>query len=458
MFGKFFSHDSRAVVYVVLSKLWSAGAGFVTLYLLTTRLTIQEQGTYYTFANILGLQIFLELGLGFVVMQVASHEIAMLQIGESGVISGNPASKSRLATLLRGTVKIYAGIAVAFLLLLLPSGAIFFSHNAPSEVSWIGPWILLVIVAATAILLNPLMAFMEGCGRIAEVEGRRLSFAISGNILAWILLLSGVRLYFTAAIYTATAIGGAVWFWRKHRIWIRDLWCAAAPGHAISWAHEIWPFQWRIAVSWLSGYFIFQLFNPLLYAYASAAEAGKMGLTLQISGLFGGIAFGWVNTKVPLFGKHVARREWAQLDRVFVSVFLKSSLVLGSLLLATWGGLSLLPWVSAHMPSGIGSNLTGRLLTIRERMLPDLGIAALFACTFSQHLIGCFAAYLRSHKKEPMLWISLAIGVLVAVAAYFSARTGAAQSVAVSWCAIQWMIALPWTFGVFITCRRSWHS
>lgn len=448
----------RAVSYVLLAKLWSVGGGLITLSLVTTRLTLPEQGTYYTFANILGLQIFLELGLGFVVMQVASHEVARLQVGEAGVLSGDVASKSRLSSLLRGTVKIYAAIAAAFLLLILPLGAFFFHRNAPAEVNWTGPWILLVAVAAVAILINPLMAFMEGCGRVAEVEGRRLSFAVTGNILCWILLLSGAHLYCTIALYTAMAVGGAVWFWRKHRIWLGDLWRAGTDEHTIGWATEVWPFQWRIALSWLSGYFIFQLFNPLLYAYAGAAEAGKMGLTLQISNLFGGIAYGWVNTKVPLFGKYVARREWAELDRAFGSVLLKSSLVLGGLLLGAWTGLALLPWLSNHVPTEVGRALIGRFLGIRARMLPGLGIAALFTCIFSQHLIACLATYLRSHKKEPMLWVSLVMGFLVAIAAYFSARSGAAQSVAISWCTIQWLVALPWTLILFFRLRRVWHT
>lgn len=33
----------------------------------------------------------------------------------------------------------------------------------------------------------------------------------------------------------------------------------------VSWKTEIWPLQWRIALSWLSGYFIFQLFTPILF-------------------------------------------------------------------------------------------------------------------------------------------------------------------------------------------------
>ncbi len=447
-----------AVAYVILAKLWSVGAGLVTLALITSRLTLSEQGTYYTFANILGLQVFLELGLGFVVLQVASHEVAHLTVGPAGILSGDASSKSRLASLLRGTVRIYAVIGLLFVALILPAGSWFFVRNAPAEVSWGGPWCLLVLVAAIAILLNPLMAFLEGCGRVAEVGGRRLSYAVTGNVLCWALLLAGAHLYCTVAIYATTAVGGALWFWRKHRVWLIDLWAAAHPDRAISWKHEVWPFQWRIALSWLSGYFIFQLFNPLLYAYAGAAEAGKMGLTLQIANMFGGLAYGWLNTKVPMFGKQVARREWAELDRSFCSVLIKSTLVLVALLAVAWVGMAATPTIAAAAHDGWLDPLASRLLALRERMLSDLGVAALFACVLSQHLIGAMAVYLRAHKQEPMLVPSLVVGLLVASVAFLSARTGSPVAVASGWCAVQWLVALPWTLILFFTLRRRWHA
>lgn len=448
----------RAVAYVLLAKLWSVGGGLVTLALITSRLTLPEQGTYYTFANILGLQIFLELGLGFVVMQAASHEVAHLSVGERGILSGNPVAKARLASLLHSTVKIYAAIGAAFLLLILPIGALFFAKNAPAEVNWVGPWCLLVMVASIAILLNPMMAFIEGCGRVAEVERRRLTYAISGNILCWGLLIAGAHLYCTVAIYAAMATSGVIWFWQRHRIWLTDLWHAVTPEYIIEWKKEIWPFQWRIAISWLSGYFIFQLFNPLLYAYAGAVEAGKMGLTLQIANLFGGMALAWVNTKGPLFGRHVSRREWTELDQVFYSVLLKSSLVLGFLLCIGCGVIVLIPHLGETEPHERLVPLLARLAAFRIRMLSDMGVVALFACVFSQHLIGSFAVYMRAHKKEPMIWVSLGIGLLMAVAVYISAKTGQARIVAFSWCIIQWAVALPWTIGIFLILKKRWHA
>ena len=60
----------RPVAYVILGRGWSVLAGPITLYMIASFLTRDEQGYYYTFGSILGLQIFFELGLSYVILQV----------------------------------------------------------------------------------------------------------------------------------------------------------------------------------------------------------------------------------------------------------------------------------------------------------------------------------------------------------------------------------------------------
>ena len=63
----------KAVFYGLLSKLWSLCSGPVTAIIIATKFTPEIQGYYYTFATILALQVFIELGLGKVILQFASH-------------------------------------------------------------------------------------------------------------------------------------------------------------------------------------------------------------------------------------------------------------------------------------------------------------------------------------------------------------------------------------------------
>ena len=43
----------------------------------------------------------------------------------------------------------------------------------------------------------------------------------------------------------------------------------------ISWRKEVFPMQWKIALSFMSGYFVFQLFTPVLFHYQGAEVASQ---------------------------------------------------------------------------------------------------------------------------------------------------------------------------------------
>jgi len=66
----------------------------------------------------------------------------------------------------------------------------------------------------------------------------------------------------------------------------------------ISWQNEIWPFQWRIAISWISGYFVYQTFNPFLFAFKGPVAAGKMGMSLSFANAVMVIAMAWCRQKM----------------------------------------------------------------------------------------------------------------------------------------------------------------
>lgn len=65
---------SRAVIFSVLLKSWQAGAGLLGLFLISIYFPPEVQGYYYTFASLVALQSFVELGLYLVIVNSASHE------------------------------------------------------------------------------------------------------------------------------------------------------------------------------------------------------------------------------------------------------------------------------------------------------------------------------------------------------------------------------------------------
>jgi hypothetical protein len=163
-------------------------------------------------------------------------------------------------------------------------------------------------------------------------------------------------------------------------------------GGTISWSREIWPFQWRIAVSWICGYFIFNAITPAVFRISGAGAAGRIGFTLQLLRTVSGLASSWTSTKIPLFGMLVARLEWKELGRVWHRATLMTVLVSAA---GSAAAILALPVLGYFVP-------------VRETRYSGTSVAVLFAISLAcQNLISGFAYYLRAFKREPFVGLSI---------------------------------------------------
>ena len=273
-------------------------------------LTGAEQGYYYTFSSLVALQIVFELGFSFVILQMASHERAHLAISLDLEISGDPVAHRRLASVIQKSVRWYSVAAILFAVAVLATGSWFFStHQQPGDaVAWRLPWFANALAATITFQLDPILSFLEGCGFVANVARLRFWQAAVGSLLAWSALVMHRGLFAPAMMIVGTASTAGVWLFGKRKLLLGLLRCD--PGKdRIHWWQEVWPFQWRIAVSWLCGYFIYQLFNPILFAYRGAVAAGQMGMSLSLANALQAVAISWLNTKAAPFGSLVARHR-----------------------------------------------------------------------------------------------------------------------------------------------------
>ena len=200
--------------------------------------------------------------------------------------------------------------------------------------------------------------------------------------------------------------------------------------------------QWKIAISWMSGFLIFQLFNPVLFAFFGAVVAGQMGMTLTLTGALSGVAIAWINTKVPTFGQLIARRDYPSLDHLFFRTLLQTSFASIS------GGVVL---------CGAVVLLRVWRIPLSQRMLQPLPFILLTIVAVITVVIYAQAAYLRAHKEEPFLWNSVIIGVLTAISTYFLGRAFGVIGMAAGYLAVTAFFGLSWATWIFVTKRREWH-
>ena len=432
----------RAVGFTVLARFWSSSAGLVTIALIARFLSPAEQGYYYTFGSLVAMQMVFELGFSFVILQLASHERAQLSIDGDYNIAGSPIAHARLASVIQKSVRWYSVAAALLAVTLVPSGLFFFyTHQHGQAVSWQFPWCLDGLMAVLNFQLDPLLSFLEGCGYVANVARLRLMQSVTGSLLAWMALVSHHGLFAPSMMLLGMAGCSLIWLLSKRRLLFGLLRYAPSP-HRIRWSEEVWPFQWRIAVSWFCGYFIFWLFNPVLFAYHGPVEAGRMGMSLSLANAILNIAVSWVSTKSAPFGTLIARKEYRQLDQTFFRALWQSTAVSVAGALTAWMGVIF---------------LNAQHIRFSQRLLDSNSIAMLMVYMITNVIIFAQAYYLRAHKQEVFFVNSLVGAVLVTACTLLFGRYYGAKGIVMS-CCIGNVLSLFWATCKFRKYRRLWHT
>jgi O-antigen/teichoic acid export membrane protein len=307
-----------AVAFTIFSRIIQAVGGLISVVFISRFLSAAEQGYYYTFASIIAVQIFFELGLSGIITQYTAHEFAHLKWENETDLVGELYYKSRLSSLLRFCVKWFGILSITLFVALLAVGYYFFSkYNNGQNIKWQSPWIILCLATAANLFIDPILAFFDGLGEVKDMAKVRLVQRIAYILIMYILFALGFKLY-SGAIASLFAIGVnyiQIVFSKRIRL-LKIIWLCKAEW-IIDYVKEIFPYQWRIALSWISGYFIFQLFNPVLFATEGAVTAGQMGMTLAALNGVLSVSISWISTKVPMFSNLIAKKEYDNLDKVF---------------------------------------------------------------------------------------------------------------------------------------------
>lgn len=438
----------KAIAFTVAARVFQGFGGIISVLLVATCLSGVEQGFYYTFASILAIQVFFELGLSGIITQFVAHEKAQLTECDGDLI-GDEKYRSRLAHLLLFCVKWYGILAIGILVIISIIGYIFFSHFYPtvdSDVSWKIPWVLLVIGTSINFIISPLSAYIEGLGKVKEIAKIRLIQQIAYSVLTWGGLLAGLHLYVAAMAPFAMIIVFSIYGWRlfgKQLIYIAK----QKITEKISYRNEIFPYQWRIALSWISGYFIFQLFNPVLFAIDGPVVAGQMGMTLNILNAIQALSLSWITTKVPKMSSLIALQSYAELDNLFNRTLKQMLIIIAFMLVVFVVGVHGLQYFSIKLKD----------VLISDRLLPIVPMIFMTVALFVNQYIGAIATYLRCHKKEPFLINSIIGGVLCMLSTLILGNLYGVMGITIGYCAIT-IILLPLGHYIYITKKKQWHQ
>ncbi len=428
---------------VISALAWRAAVavcGLVTLRAIAKGLTPVEQGFYFTFSSLLGMRVFLDLSFSYVISIMASHEAGGITWQGRDFIVRSQASIERLGTLLRIVSRWYLIGAAILFTLAVGIGLKFFAHSGAISL-WRGPWLLACFAAAALFTSTPYYSVLEGCGQVALVARFRAGEVVISNILFWIALRLGLGLYAAAVPSLVQALYEWLLFSTKWRRFLISVYRAGHNESARGMLREVWPFQWKIAVSAMSGYFMSTMLVPLVFARLGAIQAGEVGMSLAFLGAATTMSFTWINTKAPRFGTLISRRRFAELDEVFRGS-LRQALAIMSL-----GVMILVIGVTV---------IYGRGSALAVRVVDPLSFTLLGGWAIMNLLVSCQAIYLRAHKREPFLILSVLSGLsLSGASAAVVGRLGV-RGVALAYFFVEIGLA-GYATVEFLRRRREWH-
>lgn len=412
----------------------------MTLTLIAASFTPEVQGYYYSFYSVMALQVFLELGLSQSLVQFASHDFSFLSLGEKGRLHGQARARDRLRSLGKLALRWYAGLAVMLFLLIGGGGHWFFASEADPGINWMMPWWLFCAATALNVCTTPVWFLLEGCNQVANVSQYRLASGVAATLANWMAMLWGANLYACVAYASAALLVSATLLWLHWRGFVADLW-GAPSASARSWLREIWPFQWRIAVSWMCGYFTFSFFVPALKKMHGAVVAGQMGMTWQAAGAVLALATAWTQTKAPLFGILISQRQFAELDRMFWRAAGQGTLMAVAGAAGLFGAVAIL---KMYHPLG------QRFLELWPVGLFCIGVVL-------NQFVASMAVYLRAHKQEPLMGLSIVGAIAIAGGVVGLGGPWGGLGAALAYVLTAALISVPLCSYIFFRKRTEWH-
>nr|WP_315223158.1 polysaccharide biosynthesis protein [uncultured Flavobacterium sp.] len=433
-----------AVFYTVLARVIQGGGGVISILFIASFLTKVEQGYYYTFGSILAIQIFFELGLSGIITQFAAHEVASLKWRNDYELEGSPEALSRLSSLLRFCLKWFTVIAFLLFFILIITGYLFFQKygKGDSSVNWVLPWIIIAAATASSLMLTPILSFLEGLGKVKDVAAIRLIQQCTQILTLFVCLISGLKLYSSAIANVMSLLIPPVFIiYSSNLNRLKCIW-AQLKEWKVNYKLEIFPFQWRIALSWISGYFMYQLFNPVIFATEGPVVAGQMGITLAVLNGVLTVSLSWINTKIPLLSNLVAKKDYEMLDTVFHKTMKQSTFISFICLVILIVGVAFLKHEG---------------FTVGNRFLPLLPLVLLAVTTFVNQFVAGLATYLRCHKKEPFLIFSIVMGGLTAISTLLFGKIYGVLGIVISYSVLTVFVSLIWALYIFKIKKNAWH-
>ena len=303
------------VLFVLINQLFKIITGPLMLLLIPLYLSKEEQGIWYLFSSLLALSIFADLGFSTIVLQFSAHEFSKLKIDENFILSGDEENIKKISSFFIFICNwVTRMILIVFPIIFLIGFYILYS-KMPINL-WLIPWILYVLISAISFFLNNLLSFFQGFNIVAQIEKIKFYISLLTSFSTIISLYLDLKIY---SICLSSILGLFLLLYFLNLIFKKTILQLINNSKEFSydWFDEIYQLLWKSGLSFASGYFIFQIYTPLMFIYKGPIEAGKVGLSISLWVSIFGISNSFIASIIPKVNIEISNKNWIILDKIF---------------------------------------------------------------------------------------------------------------------------------------------
>lgn len=407
--------------YVLILRILNLvfGAGFAIS--VAYKLSPECQGIIFSIFGLIALQYIFDFGGCQALAQVSAY------------LAANNERKNILI-LINKVKKNYINISIMFILIVGAIG-LYILNNKDHNIEYISEtWITIIVLNAIIFYINPQISIFEGVGFIKNITIYRLVGTVIGFMVATCMIINNFDIVSIIPITLFQLIFLAI---LRHKVNVKILNKYKnridKSNMDIDWKKNIFPYQWKVGLSWIFGYVVQQSITPIILVKLNAADAGRYGLLLSITNAIILVAMSWIGNRSRKYIKLINSDNKNLLIKYF-QFDTKLSVIITAILFLLFNYTLIL--------------IDGKIISLTEK-LPELKIIIIHSVnTIFSVLTFCVAIYLRSFKEEPMLIMTFVTGIIAVCGTYLLAAKGL-ETIILFHAAINIFIAIPWTIILF---------
>lgn len=381
-----------------LNRIISFIKGPIVMFFILFYFSPQDQGYWYIFISFGIISVIIDFGFSIILTQEVGHIFARYLDNKKLPIE----FYSQVKTLGIHFIKFYIILFIIFCLYNL-SVAFFYFDLYKIE------WLLYSFLLCAQFLLTPFHHIYMGIDKVNEVQYSLFLGNLFGSIALLAALFVGLDFYSLCISVGVNILVTSLIFLKKSRLFWVNFFEAKSTVDEVN-KNRLKSLQKDFAISWISGYFIFNTFVPFVGKAYGIDLAGQVGLIFNLASFILAISIVYSYNSIPYFNISISNNELGAAKNKFIrTLYISTFLFLG----LTLAFIFFLIYVTP-------------LMGLSERFPTILLTSCILLWTYLRLMSSVLANYYRAFKIEPFrnlnMLLSFTITIILLLGYFYSIK------------------------------------